>query len=273
MKASDFQQLNIVHTDYNKVWTYCPFHRDIKRPNLSISLSDKYYGKWRCWACGRNGCLSKEQMEKLNIPNISKKKKRNKPININWVNLTLFYYNNYRPAIEGVIVAGLWNVRGDSLSAFNIGWDNEAYTFPMYNSTLEVTGIQRAWVSGKKKAVHGSQLGLFVPITINTKMLFITEGISDAIAVYDIGFDVIGKPCATFGDNIIKDFVCNKLISKIIIVPDNNDAGKKSCNNIVKNIKGIVNYNIFQFDEAKDIRDYIAKVGKQQVKQELEKYI
>ena len=270
MNEKQFKQLKIVFCEHDKVWCYCPFHNDTIRPNLSISLLNKYYGRYKCWACGKEGQLSYAQMEKLNM---SKKKKRDKPIAINWVSLALSYYNNYRPAIEGVIVAGLWNVRGNSLSAFNVGWDNEAYTFPMYNSTLEVTGIQRAWVSGKKKAVHGSQLGLFVPTTINTKILFITEGVSDAIAVYDIGFDVIGKPCATFGDNIIKDFICNELISKIIIIPDNNDAGKKSCDNIAKTIKGIVNYNIFQFDGAKDIRQLIQLKGKDYVRQELKKYI
>jgi len=30
---------------------------------------------------------------------------------------------------------------------------------------------------------------------------------------------------------------------------------------------------IFSFDGAKDIREYIAKVGKQQVKKELERYV
>ena len=270
MKDLDFQQLNIVFIDNSNAWAYCPSHRDVIRPNLSISLLSRYYGRYKCWACGRVGCLSKEQMENLNMP---KKKKRDKPIAINWASLTLSYYNNYRPAIEGVIITELWNVRGDSLSAFNVGWDSEAYTFPMYNSTLEVMGIQRAWTSGKKKAVHGSQLGLFVPITISTKILFIAEGISDAIALYDIGFSVIGKPCATFGDNIIKDFIHNKLISKVIIIPDNNDAGKKSCSNIIKTIKDIVNYNIFPFDEAKDIREYIKLKGKEVVRKELRKYI
>lgn len=270
MKDSDFRQLNIVCTEYNRVWCYCIYHKDTVRPNLSISLLDKYYGRYRCWACGRYGCLNKEQMEKLNMP---KKKKRDKPIAINWASLALSYYNNYRPAIEGVIIAELWNVHWDSLSVFNVGWDSEAYTFPMYNSTLDITGIQRAWISGKKKAVHGSQLGLFVPIIINTKVLFVTEGISDAIALYDIGFSVIGKPCATFGDNIIKDFICNKLISKVIIIPDNNDAGEKSCNSIIKTIKGIVNYSIFSFDGAKDIRQLIQLKGKNYVRKELGRYI
>lgn len=270
MKDSDFKQLKVVLCEHDKVWSYCPYHKDTIRPNLSISLLDKYYGRYKCWACSAEGYLSKEQIESLNMP---KKKKRDKPIAINWASLTLSYYNNYRPAIEGVIITELWNVCGDSLSVFNVGWDNEAYTFPMYNSILEVTGIQRAWISGKKKAVHGSQLGLFVPITINTKILFITEGVSDAIALYDIGFSVIGKPCATFGDNIIKDFICNKLISKVIIIPDNNDAGKKSCNNIIKTIKDIVNYSVFQFDNVKDVRQLIQLKGKDYVRRELRKYI
>ena len=258
------------------VWSYCVFHNDNIRPNLSISLLDEYYGRYKCWACGKTGRLSKNQMNRLNVSALaplslrsSKRKKRKFPTLINWMGLTLFYCDNYRPAIEGKALADLWNVRGDSLSDFSAGWDGEAYTFPMSNSDSERIGIQRVWIDGKKKAVHGSRLGLFLPIIINTKTVFITEGISDAVAVYDIGFDVVGKPCATFGDNIIKDFIQSESISKIIIIPDNNDAGRKSCNDIIKAVRDIIDYKVFQFDKAEDIREYIFEQGKSNVKKEL----
>ena len=207
--------------------------------------------------------------------NLSKKKKRLKPISINWEGLTDKYRTQTTEGISNKL-SRLWGVSRLSLCQFGRGWDGEAYTFPMYNivgSGLCTTGIQRVWLDGRKKAVHGSQLGLFMPECLDDNTIFIVEGISDAVAVYDLGFDVIGKPCATYGDKIIQHFLIESDIHSAIIIPDKGWVGIKSGVHTVTALKGIVSCNVFAFDGDNDIREYISKVGKEQVVKELEFYI
>ena len=263
-------KFKIEYVSDNRAWSFCPFHDDRTRPNLSISLDKEYYGRFKCWACSKEGNLTDKQMKELNL---SKKKKRLKPTSINWEGLTELYNSDlYKEAR----LQKLWNVSSNSLLQFRVGWDGEAYTFPMYNivgSGLCTTGIQRVWLDGRKKAVHGSQLGLFIPECLDDNTIFIVEGVSDAVAVYDLGLDVIGKPCATYGDKIIQHFLIESDIHSAIIIPDKGWAGIKSGVNIVKALKDIVSCNVFAFDGDNDIREYISKVGRAQVVKELEFYI
>ena len=264
-------KFKIEHISDNRAWSLCPYHDDTVRPNLSISLDKEYYGRFKCWACGKEGNLTDKQMEELNL---SKKKKRLKPISINWERLTqeyALYSDKWRELQE------LWDVRNTALLQFRCGWDGEAYTFPMYNivgSGLCTTGIQRVWLDGKnKRAVYGSQLGLFMPNCLDDNTIFIVEGISDAVAVYDLGFDVIGKPCATYGDKIIQHFLLESDIHSVIVIPDNDEVGIKSAVNTIKALRRIVSCNMFEFDGAKDIREHISKTSKDQVTKELGQYI
>ncbi len=206
-------------------------------------------------------------MEELEL---SKKKKRIKPISINWESLTheyTLYNDKWRELQE------LWNVRNDSLLEFSCGFDGQAYTFPMCNGQYQATGIQRVWLDGRKKAVHGSQLGLFIPMDLAGNTVFIVEGISDAVAVYDLGFDVIGKPCATYGNKIIKDLVLESDIHSVVIIPDNDKAGQDSAWSLIKEIRHIVHYSLFEFSEGKDIREHIQIKGKQFVTDRLNRYV
>lgn len=265
-------KFKIEYVSGNRAWSYCCFHDDKSRPNLSISLDKEYYGRFKCWACGKEGNLTDKQMKELNLGN---KKKRIKPTYINWEGLAAQYNSELR---GGNKLQKLWDVSSDALLQFIVGWDGEAYTFPMYNQIgggLYTTGIQRVWLDGNKKAVHGSQLGLFVPETdvLDGHTIFVVEGISDAVAVYDIGFDVIGLPCATFGDKVLQQYLLGSDIHSVIIIPDNDDAGKKCAINTIKSLKGIVSCNMFEFDGSKDIRAYISKVGKEQAIVELRRYL
>lgn len=272
MNDTIFKQLKIVSTEPTMVWSYCCFHKDTERPNLSISLLDDYYGRYKCWACGKEGRLSTKQMKGLAVS----KKKRIKPISIDWNRLTEEYFKRLS-VINNIKLLDLWNINSNSIWQFRGGWDGEAYTFPMKSmvgSGLCITGIQRVWLDSRKKAIHGSQLGLFIPSNNNNdRSLFIVEGISDAVSVDDLGLAVIGKPCATYGDKIIKELLLEFDISSVIVIPDNDEAGCISTQKLVKVLSGIVNISVFEFEGAKDIREYIFLKGKDAVKQELLRYI
>lgn len=266
------RKFKIQYISGNRAWCFCCFHKDNKRPNLCISLDEQYYGRYLCWACGAKGKLTTEQMKGLELA----KKKRIKPISINWEKLTEEYCSQITEGTSNKL-SRLWDVSRLSQCQFRRGWDGEAYTFPMYTMVglgLYTIGIQRVWLDGRKKAVHGSQLGLFVANDLEAgDVIFIVEGISDAVAIYDLGFEVIGKPCATYGDKIIKELLLASDIASVVIIPDNDEAGKKSAWGLIKELKGIVGCNMFEFYEGKDIRKHIQIKGKEFVAERLSQYV
>ncbi|KKK85839.1 hypothetical protein LCGC14_2769200, partial [marine sediment metagenome] len=110
-------KFKIEYISDNRAWSFCPFHDDKARPNLSISLDKEYYGRFKCWACSKEGNLTDKQMKELNL---SKKNKRLKPISINWEALAQEYVEDNN--VYGKLQA-LWNVKRASLLQFSCGWD------------------------------------------------------------------------------------------------------------------------------------------------------
>lgn len=272
----DILKLKIAFVTAKRAWAYCPVHNDVHHPNLSITLTDDYYGVYKCWACNAIGYFTGEQMETLKL----NKKKRNKPAPIDWSSVTNEYCTNllYKYPLFLESLATVWNVDKSILMAYSVGYDGEAYTFPMFNSDLRVIGIQRRWphiVKGNKCCVEGSQLGMFLSRFSTDlwdredRIVFICEGVSDAVAMYDLDFDTIGRPSCNFGSFLIKKLL-NIIVSykhKICIIPDMDKVGLKGAEEMQKVIRNPC--NIFKFEGAKDIRDYIKLKGKEIVKQEI----
>ena len=57
-------------------------------------------------------------------------------------------------------------VTPESLKRLNIGWDGEAFCFPMCDERQNIIGIRRRLGNGRKFCVTGSQNGLFIPTGI-----------------------------------------------------------------------------------------------------------
>lgn len=86
-------------------------------------------------------------------------------------------------------------VSTQSLKRLRVGWDGEAYTFPMSDADGKIIGIRRRFPSGRKISVTGTKNGLFIPWDLRgDKPLLIVEGESDLAAALDLGFDAIGRP-------------------------------------------------------------------------------
>lgn len=280
MKNSDFQQLNIAYIEHDKVWSYCPFHKDTIRPNLSISLLDKYYGKYKCWACPAEGYLTKEQMSKLNLLNSITYKNNEDSLTTRWKQFTESCYDNLQkyPLFKLGLAKEL-NVSTKSLDTWLVGYDGESFTIPMfredlsdYNKDKGFCGVQRRFSDGTKRCVSGSHLGLMYPYDYigDSYCIFICEGFSDGISVWDLGFGSIARPHCRHTDGI-EEFFGDILegIDGVIIIPDNDTVGIEGAEMLQSTLEYDYDCTIFSFNDAKDIRDYIAKVGKQQVKEEL----
>lgn len=281
-------KLKVVYSNNKRAWCFCPKHKDIHTPNLSITLTDDYYGYAKCWACGWEYIFSSEQIKELNLS----KEKRKKPVPIDWVALTNTYCRDLTEVylLFKDVLPRQWNVHTRVLNRFRIGFDGSAYTFPMKIDN-KIVGIQRRFSDGSKCCVDGSRLGLFVSTILNYETeLFICEGLSDAVVIQDIfGWcDVIGRPNCNYGKEIVRDWIDNEWTDiyydpqedwgddrQIIIIPDNDKAGQKGALDLYAEITTNIDINckIFKFGKAKDIREYISKFGEEVVRHELEELI
>ena len=88
----------------------------------------------------------------------------------------------------------------DSLQRLSVGWDGEAWTFPMRDSGGEVVGIRRRLPNRRKLSVKGGHGGLFIPIDLpDSRGLLICEGETDTAALLGLEFAAIGRPSCRGG--------------------------------------------------------------------------
>ena len=111
-----------------------------------------------------------------------------------------------------------------SLRRLQVGWDGEAYTFPMSNSQDQIIGIRRRFPDGPKVSVTGSKNGLFIPTELSSEgPLLICEGPSDAAAALDLSFSAIGRANCNSKVEMAAIFVSGR---DVVIVGDNDDMGR-----------------------------------------------
>lgn len=251
-----FSELEVVHESGKFLYCYCPVHKDTKRANLCINKipnNGKPVGFSFCFACGASGQLTEEEVKALS----KKKAICRKKAPIDWKQFVL-------DSMDGVddsnypcdlIYAG-------SSRDFLIGWRN-SYTYPMYNEDGEICGVQLRSKNGDKKCIEGSRLGLFLPRGILKCILhsqvLITEGLTDTLTAYNLGFDVIGLPCATFGHELLKKYLENiDLTCTIKAVCDSDKAGIACANKLME---------VLDIDKViiplpcKDLHEYYLRFG------------
>lgn len=260
--------LEVVKETNNHLWCFCNHHNDNITPNLSIDKDPKTKGRMRCWACGWTG-----QMEPNLVDKMSRKKSiHNKKILVDWDKLVWQYFSACRPAYEGQRLADSLNVSGQSLTGFLVGWDGSAWVIPLYDQNYHCIGIQRRFQDGIKCCVEGSQLGLFIAQGFQCRCketLYICEGFSDTVSVHDLGLFAIGIPSATSGHGLALSFIRNNGINRVVILPDNDDAGRRSGQKLCIALERS-SYLCYPPDGIKDVRDWINKYGKNKVKTILE---
>ena len=122
-------------------------------------------------------------------------------------------------------LATVLGVSGASLNRLNIGWDGEAYTFPMSNNFGSIIGIRRRFPNSRKVSVKGSKNGLFIPQGLSADgFLLVCEGVSDTAAALNLGFSAIGRPnCNSKIEMTVKAASSQK---EIVIAGDNDNVGK-----------------------------------------------
>ena len=114
-----------------------------------------------------------------------------------------------------------------TLIRLGIGWDGQAWTFPMRDADGRVTGIRRRLPDGRKLSVRGGREGLFVPDDLPASgVLLIAEGPTDTAALLGLEFAAIGRPSCRGGVRLVCELTRGR---EIVVVSDNdwNGAGQR----------------------------------------------
>ena len=145
-----------------------------------------------------------------------------------------------------------------SLKRLRIGWDSEAYTFPMSDSDGNIIGIRRRFPNGQKVSLKRSRTGLFVPSGLPTQgLLLLCEGPSDTAAVLDLSFAGIGRPnCSS---KILMTAEAARGRTEIVIVGDNDNVGRAGAETLADAL--VLHYScvkiVYPPDGIKDLRKWL----------------
>jgi hypothetical protein len=138
-----------------------------------------------------------------------------------------------------------------------IGWDGNAFTFPMTDADGGVIGIRRRFLTGSKCSVRGSRSGLFVPTSPEDgNRLLICEGATDTGAALDLGFDAIGRPSCNSGIEMIARVARGR--NEVVIVGDNDHAGRRGAAKLADALVLHCSVKVIYPPEgAKDLRQWL----------------
>jgi hypothetical protein len=137
--------------------------------------------------------------------------------------LAAHYHNRVklRPLVE---LADRLGVSPAALMSLWIGWDHEAWTFPMCDSKGAIVGIRRRFADGRKLSVRGGREGLFIPSLFpEADPLLICEGPTDTAALLTLAFSVIGRPSCRGGARYVCEFVRGRPVA---VVADRDEPGR-----------------------------------------------
>lgn len=249
MNLSD---IHIVDESRRFYTAFCPYHDDRNTPNMKI---DKKTGVYHCYACGSHGQIELDE----NQERYSKRAIQKVPIN--WPLLSNMY-SHLTGWIKVLECAKQLKVLPYTMQQLGVGWDGEAWTFPVKDAKLNMIGIMRRFPDGSKSMVSGSSIGIYAPLYLQESVadtLIIAEGASDVAAVMPIYPDVIGKFNCQVPHDIIQEFIRYHSIRQIVIIPDADDPGVKGATKLADRLLRDVDQMSIHPSEHGDLRNWITK--------------
>lgn len=110
---------------------------------------------------------------------------------------------------------------------------HKAWGFPMMDGNYKVIGIRLRDNEGRKWAVTGSSNGIFYSMRDPQETMVVCEGPTDTAAALACGFFAVGRPSCSAGVNEMLQFIANnKMVRRVIIVSDNDEAGLKGAKSL-----------------------------------------
>lgn len=158
-------------------------------------------------------------------------------------------------------LANQLGVTPESLRRFEIGWKDDqprGYTFPVRYPDQEICGLQIRSLDGCKCVVRASVTsGLFIPVGIDPhRVVFVTEGLSDACALMTRGFQAIGRFSAATKPALVIGAVRHLRINHVVIVGDLDAVGHQAAVRCAEYCRSFVKTRIL-LPPVKDVREWI----------------
>jgi hypothetical protein len=128
-------------------------------------------------------------------------------------------------------------VTPEALRRLHVGWDGQAWTFPMRSASGCITGIRRRFPTGRKLAVKGSREGLFIPDgRPDAGQLFIAEGPTDTAALLSLSFAAIGRPSCTGGTAYLLQLANGR---DVVIGGDQDSPGRRGAILLARELQAV----------------------------------
>ncbi|MBU1345311.1 MAG: DUF3987 domain-containing protein, partial [Proteobacteria bacterium] len=221
----------------NKAQALCPFHEDSK-PSLSIDLTT---GSFHCFGCAKKGSVFDFCMEKQGI-------------GFKEANNALAGFTGLLSEPQKEIVK-TYNYKDESGNLLY-----QAVRYEPKDFTQRRPDGKGGWIwnlEGVRRIPYN------LPDVIKAQEVFIVEGEKDADNLNAI--DLIATTCPGGANKWRKEYNEYFKGKKVVVIPDNDEPGRKHGQDIAKNLKGIAeSIKIIEFPglpEKGDITDWIAGGG------------
>jgi hypothetical protein len=195
----------------------------------------------------------------------------------NWAELAASYQRRLsRDSLR--TLARQLGVAPDSLRKLGVGWreEDESWTTPEYDGQGRVIGILRRFADGEKKAMAGSQRGIYLPRGWQEEdgTIYVPEGPTDVAALLTLGLRAIGRPSSQGGLEHLAELFADTddeiLDDEILIVGDNDkkadgrwpgrEGARTLAAALARELGGRVRWTMPP-NECKDIREWLIKEG------------
>jgi DNA primase len=225
-------------------------HTD-RKPSARVNVAK---GLWFCHGCGARGRLDDAHAKELTPNENLDEAEANLELTEQKVypNSWLALYDFPHP---------YWRERGftpEAITTFNLGFDPESgdVTIPLHDHVGMLTGVIRRNVEQKRYrypfGVKVSNMLFNYHRATEVKELVITEGATDTIAAWEIGYDAV----AVFGSNISETqaMLIHRLYpERVILAFDQDEAGHRATEKALECIRLPMSRLIWDPDLGKDL--------------------
>jgi DNA primase len=248
--------LRISYISGNQAYVECPFHAD-RKPSLAISLDNK---GWWCFSCEQGGSLSslKEKMDKADKIFLETTAKETEVEVKTISHMVISDYDCLKSAEKCTYLLNR-GLTAKTIKYFGIKRSDLFVVIPIRNRKDETKGlILRAMLDDTYPRYQYTKgldknNNVFASFKdLNNDLLIIVEGSFDLLLTWQNGFknvaSLLGSSLSNIQMQIIRDFS-----RKVLILTDNDDAGKKALKKIASQM--IVDFEVY-------IPDYSLYVSK-----------
>jgi len=222
------KQFGLRECGAGKFDAYCPVHDDRGSRSLRVYRDGLGKLRFRCYAgCDYNAIRASLGLQAFKSGRVAQRaaqpqtraERESRKANYNYAQLADYFRctrgelaplaRHLGVSIDSLVDAGVGRANAYPMLVRGRFGDYEkrvtAWVWPMYDERMEVCGLRMRPDEGDKYSFTGSRPGVFAGTGWQAadRRVVCTEGATDRAAFYDWGYNVLGKPSCTVGDDII----------------------------------------------------------------------